>query len=63
MKFLNSRILYQDVYSRHENLRFCNIPESTDTTEENAEELIYCFMERELEMERIKLCLLLWLGF
>ena len=51
MKFLNNHILYQDVYTRHENLRFFNIPESIDTTEENAKELIYHFMERELEVE------------
>ena len=51
MKSLNSRILYQDVYSRRENLRFFNIPESTNTTEENVEELIYRFMERELKVE------------
>ena len=51
MKFLNNCILYHDVYTRRENLRFFNIPESTDTTEENAKELIYRFMERELEVE------------
>lgn len=54
MKSLNSRILYQDVYSRRENLRFFNIPETTDTTEENAKELIYRFMERELEVENAR---------
>ena len=54
MKFLNNRILYQDVYTRRENLRFFNIPESTDTTEENATELIYHFMERELEVENAR---------
>ena len=54
MKFLNNRILYQDVYTRRENLRFFNIPESTDTTEENAKELIYRFMERELEVENAR---------
>lgn len=54
MKSLNSRILYQDVYSRRENLRFFNIPESTDTREENAKELIYRFMERELEVENAR---------
>ena len=54
MKFLNNRILYQDVYTRRENLRFFNIPESTDTTEENAKELIYRFMEQELEEENAR---------
>ena len=54
MKSLNSCILYQDVYSRRENLRFFNIPESTNTTEENVEELIYRFMERELKVENAR---------
>ena len=44
----------QDVYSRRKNLRFFNIPETTDTTEENAKELIYRFMERELEVENAR---------
>ena len=50
IKSLGDRILYQDVYSRRENLRFFNIPESTDTIEDSAE-LIYRFMERELEVD------------
>ena len=54
IKSLNSRILYQDVYSRRENLCFFNIPESTDTTEENAKELIYRFIERELEVDNAR---------
>ena len=54
MKSLNSRILYQDVYSRRENLRFFNIPESTNTMEENAEELIYRFVEWELKVENAR---------
>ena len=54
MKFLSNRILYQDVYTRRENLRFFNISESTDTTEENAKELIYRFIERELEVENAR---------
>ena len=51
---LSHRILYQDVYSRRENLRFFNIPESTDTTEESAKDLIYRFMERELEVDHAR---------
>ena len=54
MKSLNSCILYQDVYSRRENLRFFNIPESIDMTEENAEELMYRFMEWELKVENAR---------
>ena len=54
IKSLNNRILYQDVYSRRENLRFFNIPESTDTTEENAKELIYGFIKGELEVDRTR---------
>ena len=54
IKSLNNRILYQDVYSRRENLRFFNIPESTDTTEKNAKELIYRFIERELEVDNAR---------
>ena len=51
---LSERILYQDVFSRRENLRFFNIPESTDTTEESAKDLIYRFMERELEVDHAR---------
>lgn len=54
IKSLNNRILYQDVYSRRENLRFFNIPESTDATKENAKELIYRFIERELEVDNAR---------
>ena len=54
IKSLNDRILYQDVYSRRENLRFFNIPESTDPTQENAKELIYRYMEREIEVDRAR---------
>ena len=54
LKSRNSRILCQDVHSRCENLHFFNIPESTDTTEENAKELICRFMERELEVENAR---------
>lgn len=53
IKNLGDRILYQDVYSRRENLRFFNIPEFTDTTEDSAE-LIYRFMERELEVDNAR---------
>ena len=51
IKSLNNRILYQDVYSRRENLRFFNIAESTDAMKENAKELSYRFIERELEVD------------
>lgn len=54
IKSLNDRLLYQDVYSRRENLRFFGIPESTDKTEENAREVIYRFMETELELDNAR---------
>ena len=33
---------------------FFNIPESTDPTQENAKELIYHYMEREIEVDRAR---------
>ena len=54
IKSLSDRILYQDVYSRRENLRFFNIPESIDPSQESAKELVYRFMEREIELDHAR---------
>ena len=50
-KFLKERLLYQEVYNRRENLRFIGIPENEGVSEENTSETVYCFMERELNVE------------
>lgn len=47
---VNDRYLYLEVYSRRENLRFLGISESA-STEENTKEVVYNFLERELELE------------
>ena len=54
IKLLNYRILYQDVYSRRENLRFFGIPESTKAAEENAQELTYRYIKREIEVDNAR---------
>jgi len=47
---VNDRYLYQEVYNRRENLRFLGIPE-LETTEENTRDVIYRFLDRDLELE------------
>ena len=50
IKLTNDRCLYQEVYNRRENLRFLGLPEVL-SAEEVASEVIYQFLERELEIE------------
>ena len=50
IKLTNDRCLYQEVYNRRENLRFLGFPETTGT-EEVASEVVYKFLERELELD------------
>ena len=50
IKLANDRCLYQEVYYRRENLRFLGLPEVL-SAEEVASEVIYQFLERELEIE------------
>ena len=51
IKLTNDRCLYEKVYNRRENLRLLGFPEAT-TTEEVASEVVYQFLERELERWR-----------
>ena len=51
IKSLESKILYQEVYNRRENLRFLNLPEASDEGNEDTKEVVYRFLERELKME------------
>lgn len=46
----NDRCLYQEVYNRRENLRFLGFPEAMGT-EEVASEVVYKFLESELELD------------
>ena len=48
---LKERILYQEVYNRRENLRFFGLPESTESTIEDSSEVLYRFLERDLDIE------------
>ena len=50
IKVTNDRCLYQEVYNRRENLRFLGFPEATGS-EEVASEVVYKFLERELELD------------
>ena len=50
IKATNDRCLYQEVYNRRENLRFLGFPEATGS-EEVASEVVYKFLERELELD------------
>ena len=50
---LEDQILYQDVYSRRENLRFFWIPETAQGVE-NSSEVMYKFFEDELELENAR---------
>lgn len=53
IKELQDQILYQDVYSRRENLRIFGLPE-TDHSTENTGDVVYKFFERELELENAR---------
>ena len=48
---LKERLLYQEVYNRRENLRFFGLPESTESTIEDSREVLYRFLERDLDIE------------
>ena len=48
---LKERLLYQEVYNRRENLRFFGLPESTESTTEDLSEVLYRFLERDLDIE------------
>ena len=50
IKLTSDRCLYQEVYNRRENLRFLGFPEATGT-EEVASEVVYKFLQRELELD------------
>lgn len=50
IKSLEDQILYQDVYSRRENLRFFGLPEASQGVE-NTSEVVYKFFEDELNIE------------
>ena len=50
---LEDQILYQDVYSRKENLRFFGIPEPAQGVEDT-KEVIHKFFEQELEVENAR---------
>ena len=55
IKSLESKILYQEVYNRCENLRFgLNLHEASDEGNEDTEEVVYRFLERELKMEDVR---------
>ena len=47
---LNERVLYQEVYNRRANLRFLGFPEN-ELAEQNSSEVLYRFIERELEID------------
>ena len=53
-KSLESKILYQEVYNRRENLRFLNLHEVSDEENEDTTEVVYRFLERELKMEDVR---------
>ena len=48
---LKEHLLYQEVYNRRENLRFFGLPESTESTIEDSSEVLYRFLERDLDIE------------
>ena len=50
IKAVNDRCLYHEVYNRRENLRFLGIPEKNGAVE-NTTQVLYQFLERELELE------------
>ena len=49
IKELEDKLLYQEVYSRRENIRFFGIPEATQG-HENTEEVLYKFFRDELNI-------------
>ena len=48
---LKERLLYEEVYNRRKNLRFFGLPESTESTIEDSSEVLYCILERDLDIE------------
>ena len=54
IKSLESKVLFQEVYNRHENLRFLNLHEASDEGNAGAIEVVYRFLERELKMGDVK---------
>ena len=50
IKELEDKLLYQEVYNRHENLRFFDIPEPTSGTED-VRQVVHKFLREELELE------------
>ena len=52
IKALNERTLCQEVYNRRENLRFFGFPESLESTTEDSGEVLYRFLDRDLEGAR-----------
>ena len=50
IKAVNYRCLYLEVYNRRENLHFLGIPE-TNSAIQNTTQVVYEFLERELELE------------
>ena len=54
IKSLESKILYQEVYNRRENLRFLNLPEAGNEGNEDTKEAVYRFLERELKMADVR---------
>ena len=48
---LKERLLYQEVYNCRENLRFFGLPEGTESTIEDSSEVLYRFLERDLDIE------------
>ena len=51
IKDLKERILYQEVYNRRENLRFLGFPENNESTVDDSGEVVYRFIERDLNIE------------
>lgn len=51
---MESKILYQEVYNRQENLRLLNLPEASYEENEDTKEIVYRFPERELKIEDVK---------
>ena len=48
---LKELLLYQKVYNRREKLWFFGLPESIESTIEDSSEVLYCFLERDLDIE------------
>ena len=51
---LKEHLLYQGVYNHRENLRFFGLPESIESTIEDSSEVLYCFLERDLDIKRAR---------